>query len=533
MRLPAAATLRGDVYGGLTAGVIALPLALAFGVASGLGAAAGLYGAIFLGFFAAILGGTPTQISGPTGPMTVVTAAAVVTLGRDPGALAAAVVVAGLVQVVFGAVRFGSLIKFVPYPVISGFMSGIGVIIVLLQSSPLLGGPAVSSPLQAVLQFPRAWAGMNPQSLILGGITLAIVFFTPPRISRVLPSPLLALVACTLLAEAAGFAVPTIGEIPSGLPAFRAPIFPLAKASQVLMLGITLAVLATLDSLLTSLVADSLTKTRHDSNRELVGQGVGNIAAALAGGIAGAGATMRTVINVKTGGTTRLSGAVHALFLLAVLLGLGPVMSRVPMAVLAGILVKVGVDILDYRFLKVVRRAPKQDLAVAAVVFFLTVFVDLIMAVAVGVTLASVLLAWRMSRQANLCITEIPDHRPFEEHEQEVQRSTDFRIHIVTVQGPFFFGSTAWMIDNVDRLLGTKVVVFDCLDVPFVDVSAAFALEEMAVRLRSAGIAPLIAAEGGVRRRLVDLGFGRLLGEGAILESYEDALVEARRIAFA
>ncbi len=525
-----AASLKGDIFGGVTAGVIALPLALAFGVASGAGPAAGLYGAICVGLIAALCGGTPTQVSGPTGPITVVTASALVALGGDLGAVAAVILLAGLFQVLFGAFRLGDFIKFVPYPVVSGFMSGIGIIIILLQASPLLGGPAVNSPLEALLTLRDAAAGANLQSVVLAGMTMGIVFFTPPRITRVLPSPLIALLAGTALASGLAFSVPTIGDIPSGLPELRLPSFSLATASRVLMLGITVAVLASLDSLLTSLVADSLTKTRHNSNRELIGQGLGNMAAALAGGIAGAGATMRTVINIKSGARGRFSGAVHALFLLAVLLGMGPFISRVPMAVLAGILVKVGVDILDYRFLKVARQAPRPDLVVAATVFFLTVFVDLIMAVGVGVTMASVLLAWRMSRQSNLCIMELPDHRPFAAHEQDLQQETGYRIRIVTIQGPFFFGSTSFMLDNVDRLLGTRVVLFECLDVPFIDLSAAFALQEMCVRLKAAGIVPLIAAIPDVRVRLLGLGFDEVVGKERMFESYEDAIWEARRL---
>jgi len=368
--------LRGDLFGGLTAGVVALPLALAFGVASGAGAIAGLYGAIALGFFAALFGGTPSQVSGPTGPMTVIAAAAVVTFPGDLQAVFTVILIAGALQIVFGVIKLGIFVRYIPYPVISGFMSGIGVIIILLQLHPLLGSDSVGSPLVALFELPRAVAGANGYSLLLAGLTMLIVFLTPARISSVLPSPLIALLSMSLLSASLSFTVQTIGEIPSGLPALVLPAFSAEKLPKILAMAMALSVLGVIDSLLTSIVADSMTKERHDSNQELIGQGVGNMAAALIGGLPGAGATMRTVVNIKAGGTTRLSGMIHSLFLVAVLLGLGKYTALIPMPVLAGILMKVGVDILDYRMLRVLRRAPRQDLVVMLTVFGITVFVD-------------------------------------------------------------------------------------------------------------------------------------------------------------
>jgi SulP family sulfate permease len=518
--------LRGDLFGGLTAGVVALPLALAFGVASGAGAIAGLYGAIALGFFAALLGGTPSQVSGPTGPMTVITAAAVAGFPGDLQAVFTVALIAGALQIAFGFIKAGVFVRYIPYPVISGFMSGIGVIIILLQLHPLLGGGGVGSPLVALIELPRAIAAANGYSLLLAGLTMLIVFLTPARISRVLPSPLIALLGMSLLSTAMSFPVQTIGDIPPGLPQLVLPTFAPDKLPRILAMALALSVLGVIDSLLTSIVADSMTKERHDSNRELIGQGVGNMAAALIGGLPGAGATMRTVVNIKAGGTTRLSGMIHSLFLVAVLLGLGTYTAHIPMPVLAGILMKVGVDILDYRMLKVLRRAPRQDLLVMLAVFGITVLVDLIVAVTIGVTLAALMLTYRIARQTQINVLEVPAHEWQRDIEKGLQEESDYRMRTVSVRGAFFFGTTAQMQDKVNKLIGTRVVIINCLDVPFMDISAAFALSEMVERLKKDGIKSiLVVTEGlGIRKLLIGLGCGDLLGADGIQVDYHKAV---------
>jgi len=520
------AVFRGDLFGGLTAGIVALPLALAFGVASGAGAAAGLYGAIALGFFAALLGGTPSQVSGPTGPMTVITAATVAAFPGDLGIVFTVVLIAGALQIVFGLIRIGAFVRYMPYPVISGFMSGIGLIIILLQLHPLLGGESVSSPLAALLGLPGAVAAAEPHSLLLAGLTMVIVFFTPAAVSRVLPSPLIALLGMSLLSVGFAFPVDTIGEIPAGLPEPILPSLSAEKLPKILAMALALSVLGVIDSLLTSIVADSMTKVRHDSNRELIGQGVGNMASALIGGLPGAGATMRTVVNIKAGGTTRVSGLIHSLFLLAVLLGLGRFTAHIPMPVLAGILMKVGVDILDYRMLRVLRRAPRQDLIVMLTVFFITVFVDLIVAVSIGVTLAALMLTYRIARQTQINVMELPNGEGQRDIERSLQEESGFRIRTVSIRGPFFFGTTAQMQEKVNKLIGTRVVIINCLDVPFMDISAVFALSEMIDKLKKQGIRPiLVVTEGiGLRRQLMDLGYGDLLGEDGIQVDYPTAV---------
>lgn len=522
--------LRGDVCGGLTAGIVALPLALAFGVASGAGAAAGLYGAIALGLFAAVFGGTQTQISGPTGPMTIVAASAVAAFSGHPQYIIAVFLIAGLGQIVLGSARLGTFVRFIPYPVVSGFMNGIGVIIILLQLEPLLGLPSVSSPMAALIGLGGALGHIQMQSLMLGALTIAIVFLVPARITRVVPSPLIALLVGTVIAWQGHFDVAMIGAIPSALPHPTMPGFEASQVGRIVGLGLALSVLGTIDSLLTSVVADSLTRKKHDSNRELIGQGIGNMVSAILGGLPGAGATMRTVVNIKAGGTTRVSGVIHAALLLAILLGLGPLASHIPMAVLAGILVKVGVDIIDYRLLSLVKRAPRTDLLVMIVVFGVTVFIDLIVAVGVGVTLAAAMVAVRTARQCSVSVSEVAD-RPLDDlAEDAIQRETDYRIQVVTIRGPFFFGTTANMQDKFSSMLGTRVLVVNCLDVPFMDISAVFALGETIEKLQAARITVLLAVTAEQRESLQKLGMDKLLSPDAYYASHEAVLAAARKL---
>lgn len=470
---------RLDLLAGITAGIVALPLALAFGVASGAGAAAGLYGAIVLGLVASLFGGTRAQISGPTGPMTVLFASVLLAVGGDLRLAMGAVLVAGLIQIGLGLVRAGGLVSYIPYPVVSGFMSGIGAIIVLLQLAPLLGAEPSASPLLALAKLPQALAALNPHALLLSALTLAIVYATPMRISRMLPSPLIALLLLTPLSVLSGLQVAVIGDIPQGLPQPLLPALSLETWTTVLVLGATLALLGSIDSLLTSLVADSLTRSRHQPNRELVGQGLGNLACAFFGALPGAGATMRTVVNIKAGGRGRLSGVTHALVLLALLLGAAPLAADVPLAVLAGILTKVGLDILDYRLLRRLSRAPRADVVVMVTVFVLTVFVDLIVAVGAGVVLSMGLIIQRLSQQVSIEI------RP---GEAGPSGSIEDGLRVIEIAGPFFFGSASRLLDRADQILDTGAIVFDCSRVPFMDLSAQFVLEEMVARLEDGGI---------------------------------------------
>ena len=484
--------LRGDVFGGLTAGVVALPLALAFGEASGAGPIAGVYGAILVGFFAALFGGTPSQISGPTGPMIVVFAGVFASLSGDLGMVFATVILAGVMQILFGVLGFGQYIRLVPYPVVSGFMSGIGCIIIALQLARLFGHePEGGGTIPALLEVPSAIADPNYSALGIGLLTLVIVFAWPPRWGKYLPSPLVALFVGTSVGL--GFdSVPILGTIPTGLPSFIMPAISGDALLIIMEAALILAILGAIDSLLTSLVADNMTRTRHNSNRELIGQGVGNMAAGFFGGIPGAGATMRTVVNIRTGGVTKLSGLLHSLFLLAVVLVLAPLASQIPHAVLAGILVKVGYDIIDFSYLKRAHKGPRFDLVLMVLVLSLTVFVDLITAVAAGVVIAAIAYVKQVSdAQLALAAGEI-DSLSQGLSDREIALLAECGDHLTYFDfgGPLSFGAAADLGHHVRERLSPRdhvALVLDFGRVPFMDVSALRAIETIAQDAAHAG----------------------------------------------
>jgi SulP family sulfate permease len=488
--------LRGDVFGGVTAGVVALPLALGFGVASGIenGAAAGLYGAIAVGFFAALFGGTPSQISGPTGPMTVVVAGIAGSLTGDPAWIFAMVILAGGMQIVLGVLRIGKYINYVPYPVISGFMSGIGAIVIILQLAQLVGHAPASGTVAALQSIPEDFQNVNFPALLLGLATIAIIYMTP-RFTKVVPGTLVALFIMTTVAFLLGADVPRIGEIPRGLPSPSLPEWDLAKFQMILIPAVMLALVGSIDSLLTSLVADSVTRTHHDSERELMGQGVGNVIAGLIGGLPGAGATMRTVVNFRSGGKTHLSGLIHAVLLLAVLLALGPLASEIPMAVLAGILITVGIGIVDTKGLGHMLRAPRGDAAVMIIVFGLTVFVDLMWAVAVGMVMASMVLLKRLSDidpATHSPLLDIAAHRPWI---PDLEAPTEVLegIYVIEVHGSLFFGNAGPLQRKLGPMREAQAIVLHMGDVRYVDQSGVYALSDLIEDLTDAGTATYIA----------------------------------------
>ena len=487
--------LRGDIYGGLTAAVVALPLALAMGVTSGVGPIAGIYGAIFVGFFAALFGGTPAQVSGPTGPMTVVMALIFTQYTsmypNDPTtgvALAFTVVImGGLFQIAFGLLRIGKFIELVPHPVVSGFMSGIGIIIILLQIGPLLGYDSPAKPLAATLAAPEFLANPHSAALTLATIALVIVFIIPtylPRVNRMLPAPLMALIVGTgvylLFMQNSG--APILGDIPTGLPEPQMPTIMLTHLGDMITSALTLAALGSIDSLLTSLVADNITRTHHKSDRELIGQGIGNTIAGLFGGLPGAGATMRTVVNVKAGGLTPISGALHAVILLAIVLGAGGLAANIPKAVLAGILVKVGVDIIDWDYLKRIRTLPKTGIFLMLTVLLLTVFVDLIIAVSVGMVIASMVFLKRMTDlqvQSITTINEPTEEAPLTAHEKAVLQEAQGRILLYHIEGPLSFGAAKGMVRRLANFKQFDALVVDLTDVPVMDFTSCRALDDM------------------------------------------------------
>ncbi len=501
--------IQGDIYGGLTAAVVALPLAMAMGVASGVGPIAGMYGAIFVGFFAALFGGTPAQVSGPTGPMTVVMAAIFLQytgmFPDDPAhgaALAFTVVMlGGLFQIGFGLLKLGKYIELVPHPVVSGFMSGIGVIIILLQFGPLMGLDAVSKPLEAALSIPHFLANIEFTSLFLGLIALSIVYGVPkylPKVNKLMPSPLLALLIGTisyLIFMSAGD-TPIIGEIPTGFPKMITPTMDAELIFKMVASGLTLAGLGTIDSLLTSLVADNITRTQHKSDRELIGQGIGNTVAGLFGGLPGAGATMRTVVNVNAGGRTPMSGALHAVILLTVVLGAGALASDIPKAVLAGILIKVGTDIIDWDYLKRLKHAPKAGIVIMMTVFLVTVIVDLLLAVGIGMVMASFLFMHRATQkqvEGIDCITKTDNHGYLTDEEADIIDQSEGKVMLFHLDGAMSFSSAKAMVRQHSSVTGYDTMILDLSDVPSIDFTTSRALDDIALDTVSDGREILLA----------------------------------------
>ena len=526
--------IRGDIYGGVTAAVVALPLALAFGVASGAGPVAGLYGAIFVGLFAALFGGTPAQISGPTGPMTVVMAGIITQYSHDPAMAFTVVMMAGLFQILFGVMRIGRYISLMPAPVISGFMSGIGCIIIIIQIPALAGHLTPGDIVKTFMALPGILANPVFDALMAGVLALLIQFLLPSRISRLIPAPLAALIIGTLAVYYLFNLAPVLGDIPTGLPSLQPPTFHLADLQNMILSALVLAVLGAIDSLLTSLIADNITRTHHDSDRELVGQGIGNTIAGLFGAIPGAGATMRTVINVRSGGRTPISGALHAIVLAAIVLGFGGLAKHIPHAVLAGILIKVGIDIIDWKYLKRIHRAPRAGVIFMLTVLLLTVFVDLITAVTVGVFMASLLFVKRMADLQLNAIRRIShgaDCATLTIDEKAILDQADGQIVISELTGPFTFGAARGMVKKLAEISGYRVLILDLSGVPMLDSSASLAVEEVLLRAReNQTSAFLVGIRPEVRKVLGELGILNLVSEDACFTRRRDALEKAAEI---
>lgn len=519
--------VRGDITGGITAGVVALPLALALGVASGVGPMAGLYGAIAVGFFAALFGGTPSQISGPTGPMVVVLAGLFASLSGNVELIFTAVMLAGLFQIIFGFLGIGNYIRLVPYPVISGFMTGIGAIIIILQIGRLLGHEPPGGTLGALGYIPTALADINFATLGLGIGTLIIALKWPPSLGKYVPGALAALIIGTIVGLFMTN-VPILGQIPTGLPSLHMPIFDKANLLLILEAAFVLAVLGSIDSLLTSLVADNMTRTRHDSSKELIGQGIGNAVSGLIGGIAGAGATMRTVVNIRCGGQERLSGMVHALVLVAVVLGLSPLASAIPHAVLAGILVKVGLDIVDWAYIKRAHNGPRWDFALMVLVLGLTVFVDLITAVGVGVVLAALAYVRQIAQIQIEELKKIPDTLN-DPDENALLAKADGKVSIFSFGGPLSFGAAADVGHHVRERVkpGSRVLILDFTRVPTIDVSAAMAVETVTSDAKNSGRQLMMCGANEAVQTVLDsvsVSWGEIKTYPTLLESLESAV---------
>ncbi len=534
--------LRGDIFGGVTAAIVSLPLALAFGVASGAGPIAGLYGAVCVGFFAALFGGTPTLISEPTGPMTVVMTAIVarLTASNPDNGLAMAftvVMLAGLFQIIFGIFKLGKYITLMPYSVISGFMSGIGVILIILQIAPFLGQAAPrGGVLGTVAAIPQLVAKANPPEVILGGITLAIIFLMPKRFKQVVPPQLVALVVGTIVSLTFFGAVDIrrigdLGEIPVGLPQFRVPTFSTGQLTTMFVDGAMLGMLGCIDTLLTAVIADSLTRTEHKSDKELIGQGIGNIVSGICGGLPGAGATMGTVVNIQTGAKTAVSGITRALILLVVVLGAARFTQPIPMAVLAGIALKVGIDILDWSFLKRSHKVSVKGSLIMYGVLLLTVFVDLIVAVGIGVFIANILTIERLSslqsKEIKL-ITDTDDDVPLSDEEKQLLDKAQGRVLLFYLSGPMIFGLSKAIAREHNAMQDADVLVIDLTDVPLLGVTASLAIENAIRDAHDKGLQVyIVGASTKIQNRLSRLGLFELITQEHVLTNRTDALRQA------
>ena len=561
--------LKGDTFGGLTAGIVALPLALAFGVSSGLGPSAGLYGAIFISFFAALFGGTNTQISGPTAPMTAVSMIVIAGLiGAYNGDVEAALPViltvfllSGLLQIGLGAIGIGKYIRYIPYPVVSGFMTAIGVMILITQFLPALGyypkedqeftsqfipqaeevildkilkdeagegilvledfketirraekvteeeinleavtlaGNDASGVIGSIKSLPRALSNINYLELILCFATIFIIYGFK-RITTAIPSTLVALLIVSGVAFGFGLDYRPIQQIPSGFPKLNFAIFSefsIGSITPYIFSALTLAMLGAIDSLLTSVVADNMTKTKHNPNKELVGQGIGNSIAAIFGGIPGAGATIRTVVNINSGGKTRLSGMIAGVLLLLILLALGPVASQIPAAVLAGILITVGIGVMDYKGLKAIPYMPRIEVAIMLVVLILSVTWNLIYAVGIGLVIASLIFMKKMgdvtaegSMVESLEGAENNNKEKLWKDELKFPKELKEEIFIKHLNGPVFFGATSELQDLANQIPETATHVILRMDrVPYMDQSGVYTLEEIILGLEQRGI---------------------------------------------
>ncbi|MGR0279733.1 SulP family inorganic anion transporter [Marinomonas dokdonensis] len=529
-------TLVGDLFGGVTTAIVSLPLALAFGVASGAGAEAGLWGAILVGFFAALFGGSTSLISEPTGPMTVIMTAVLTSMlaSYPEGGVAMAftvVMMAGLFQVTLGYLKLGKYITLMPYSVISGFMSGIGIILIILQLAPFLGHPSPAGGVMGTITaLPSLIFELKFSELFLGALTLGVLFYLPKKWRRLVPPQLVALVVVTLISMLlfSDTGVRRIGEIPSGLPAIQWPHFGSDVIMEMVIDALVLGTLGCIDTLLTAVIADSLTRKEHDSNRELVGQGVANLFSGLLGGLPGAGATMGTVVNIQSGAKSPIAGIVRAFILLLVVLGASQLTSPIPMAVLAGIALYVGINILDWSFLKRAHKVALMPTIIMYGVMALTVFVDLMVAVGIGVFIANIITIEKLSRlqSGNVkAISDADDDVPLTEDERELLDRAEGRVLVFYLSGPMIFGVSKAIAKHHNRIHQYKAVVLDLSAVPMMDLTVSLALENAIKDAIEANCDVYIFSPNGqTTERLEKLGVMQRLPHNAFCDSRKSAL---------
>jgi SulP family sulfate permease len=481
--------LKGDIFGGVTTAIISLPLALAFGVASGAGAEAGLWGAIMVGLFAALFGGSNTLISEPTGPMTVIMTAVLTSMmvkypETGMAMTFTVVMMAGAFQILLGTLKLGKYVTLMPYSVISGFMSGIGVILIILQLSPLLGHAAPAGGVLGTLSaLPETISNLKFSELFLGLLTLAILFCFPKQYRKYVPAQLVALVAVTLLSVILFDTddIRRIGEIPAGLPSLVAPHINPDMFVEMVIDALVLGTLGCIDTLLTAVIGDSLTRKEHDSDKELRGQGLANMISGLFGALPGAGATMGTVTNIQVGARSPLSGVVRALMLALVVLVAGGLTEPIPMAVLAGIAVYVGFNILDWSFIQRAHKVSFSGMVVMYGVMLLTVFVDLIVAVGLGVFISNIIIIERLSREQARQVKAISDADeddvPLTDSERGLLERANGTVLFFYLSGPMIFSVSKAISRQHSSIADYEVMILDLTDVPMIDVTVGLALE--------------------------------------------------------
>ncbi|KJZ07877.1 Bicarbonate transporter BicA [Marinomonas sp. S3726] len=531
----------GDLFGGLTTAIVSLPLALAFGVASGAGAETGLWGAILVGFFASVFGGSTSLISEPTGPMTVVMTAVLTTMmaAHPEQGLAMAftvVMLAGLFQITLGKLKLGKYITLMPYSVISGFMSGIGIILIILQIAPFLGQTSPPGGVPGTLSaLPDLVMNMDFGELFLGLMTLAVLYYMPKKWQKYVPPQLLALVSITLVSIIIfdQDSIRRIGEIPSGLPSLHWPTFTFDMMGNMVINALVLGTLGCIDTLLTAVIADSLTRKEHDSNKELVGQGIANLISGFLGGLPGAGATMGTVVNVQSGARSPVSGIVRAFILFLVVMWAADLTASIPMAVLAGIALYVGINILDWSFLQRAHKVAWSPTIIMYGVMLLTVFVDLMVAVGIGVFIANILTIEKLSRlqSGNIkAISDADDDTPLTTEETELLDKADGKILFFYLSGPMIFGVSKTIAKHHNTVKEYQAMVLDLSAVPMMDLTVGLALENAIKDAVESGCKVFIFCPNGQAiDRLEKLNIPALLPEDAFVDSRKEALEKANQ----
>lgn len=481
----------GDLFGGINSAIIALPQALAFGVATGFGAGAGIWGAIILCLVAGILGTKVPMISGITGPSAIVIASIMHALNKDINAVLIIILMAGIFQMMIALTKWTNVVKYVPYPVISGFMNGVGTIIIIMQINPLLGLKSYSNTIESLEHVLQSFHTMNIEAFLLGLTALIIVFGFPKRWNKYVPSQILALILCTFISIKIGLNVDKISQISISFPKLALPTITLHDTITYFDYGITLAIILTSETLLTGLVCNSITKTQISPRLLVASQGLGNALCGLTGSLPGAAATMRTVAALKTGASTKIAALTSSIVLFILLYKFSGFVAEIPLCVLAAILIKIGSDIIDTKLLKVIKIAPKEDKYVLLVVFILTVFYNLIVAVGAGITLAALLYAKKVADNAKVVHKKVQD-KDIRKHEKALETNSHHKLRIVHISGQFFFGSATQLISQFDELLGTKYLILSYDSSELLDISAIFAFEDIIARLKSQHITILL-----------------------------------------